>query len=216
MSSPPARPKIYHITHIENLQKIVNEGGLLCDREMLHRGGPSETIGISDIKKRRIEELEVSCHPGTKVGDYVPFFFCPRSLMLYVIHRANHRDLAYRDGQGPIIHLEADLHEVIQWADAENLRWAFSLSNAGAYYAEFRSQIDDLDQLDWAAIGATDFRSAQVKEGKQAEFLLYERFSLHLVERIGVQSTAVRTRVARALVGAAHRPPINVRSRWYF
>jgi hypothetical protein len=60
---------------------------------------------MSAIKRRRVEELEVSCHPGTKVGDYVPFYFCPRSVMLYVIHRANHPDLSYRGGQEPIVHL---------------------------------------------------------------------------------------------------------------
>ncbi len=39
---------------------------------------------MSEIKRRRVEELEVDCHPGTKVGDYVPFYFCPRSVMLFV------------------------------------------------------------------------------------------------------------------------------------
>ena len=30
------------------------------------------------------------------------------------------------------MHLEADLNEVVAWADASGRRWAFSLSNAGA------------------------------------------------------------------------------------
>jgi hypothetical protein len=46
----------------------------------------------------------------------VPFYFCPRSLMLFVIYRQNHPDLAYRDGQEPIVHQEADLHEVVNRA----------------------------------------------------------------------------------------------------
>jgi len=50
----------------------------------------------------------VKCHPGTKVGQYVPFYFCPRSIMLYILHRGNHPDLDYREGQGPILHLQAD------------------------------------------------------------------------------------------------------------
>jgi hypothetical protein len=148
MSQPPQRPKIYHITHVDNLRSVVADGGLLSDAEMLARGGPVQVIGMSAIKRRRIQELEVSCHTGTKVGDYVPFYLCPRSVMLYVIHCANHPELAYRAGQGPIVHLEADLHRVIQWADATGVRWAFSLSNAGAYYTEFRSRVEDLDELD--------------------------------------------------------------------
>jgi hypothetical protein len=43
--------------------------------------------------------------------------------MLFVIHRANHPELAYRGGQEPIVHLEADLYEVIRWADADGRRW---------------------------------------------------------------------------------------------
>ena len=136
--------------------------------------------------------------------------------MLYVIYRANHPELTYRGGQEPIIHLEADLYRVIRWAEANGVLWAFSLSNAGAYYAEFRSQMDGLSQLDWSAISARDFRTAEVKEHKQAEFLVYDRFPFDLVERIGVQSAAIRTRTAEAIGAARHRPAIEVRPDWYF
>lgn len=93
MTTPPARPKLYHITHVDNLRVIAADGELLSDAAMIARGGPVQAIGMSGIKRRRIEELEVACHPGTKVGDYVPFYFCPRSVMLYVIHCANHPEL---------------------------------------------------------------------------------------------------------------------------
>ncbi len=131
MTTPPARPKVYHITHVDNLRKIATDGELRSDAAIIARGGPVQTIGMSGIKQRRVEELEVACHPGTKVGDYVPFYFCPRSVMLYVIHCANHPELTYRGGQEPIVHLEADVHAVIQWAKRTGTRWAFSLSNAG-------------------------------------------------------------------------------------
>jgi ssDNA thymidine ADP-ribosyltransferase, DarT len=216
MTAPPERPKIYHITHVDNLPPIVADGGLVSDREMLTRGGPARMIGMSDIKRRRVEELDVHCHPGTKVGDYVPFFFCPRSIMLYVISMQNHPELTYRGGQGPIVHLEADLHDVIRWADAEGRRWAFSLSNAGAWYAEFRLRVEELSELDWDAIGNHDFRDARVKEGKQAEFLLHERFPFDLVTRIGVRSVDVQTEAVAAIAELARRPPVEVRPQWYY
>lgn len=216
MTPLPADPKIYHITHVNNLAGILADRGLLCDREMALRAGPSMTIGMSSIKRRRVEELGVACYPGTKVGDYVPFYFCPRSVMLFVIHRANHPELTFREGQGQIVHLEANVHKVIEWAEAHGQRWAFSLSNAGARYTEFRARIQDLDQLDWTAIRSTDFRDQQVKERKQAEFLLRERFPFELVERIGVASTAIHARAAAALADSDHRPAIEVRPEWYF
>lgn len=136
--------------------------------------------------------------------------------MLYVIHCANHPELSYRGGQGPIVHLGADLYQVIRWADAEGKRWAFSLSNAGAYYTAFRSRVEDLDQLNWPAIAATGFRSADVKEGKQAEFLVHERVPWELITRVGVRSADIHARAAAAVAAAVYRPPVEVRPNWYY
>jgi len=109
-----------------------------------------------------------------------------------------------------------DLHAGIEWADSNNTRWAFSLSNAGAYYTEFRGQLDELDQLDWSAILARDFRDREVKEGKQAEFLLYERFPFELIERIGIRSGNIKGHTATAFAGVRHPPQIEVRPDWYY
>lgn len=158
----------------------------------------------------------MSCHPETKVGDYVPFYFCPRSVMLFLIHKANHPDLRYLGGQEPILHLEADLHEVVQWAERERYRWAFSLSNAGSYYVEFRGHLDELDSINWAAVSETDFRSPDVKEGKQAEFLVHGTFPWELVRRIGVCSADIKAQAEMALEGAAHSPPVEILRHWYY
>jgi hypothetical protein len=216
VSPAPAQPKIYHITHVDNLAAIVNDRMLVSDATMLERGGPNVTIGMSAIKKRRIEEIYVPCHPGTKVGDYVPFYFCPRSVMLFLIHCANHPDLSYRGGQGPIIHLEADMHEVVAWAEREDRKWAFSLSNAGARYVETRNRLDQLEDINWAAVSETDFRSPDVKEGKQAEFLVHGSFPWEFVRRIGVYSAAIKTQAEATLAVASHRPPVAILRHWYY
>lgn len=170
---------------------------------------------MSQIKQRRLQ-LPVPCHPGTFVGEYVPFYFCPRSVMLYVLHRGNHPGLGYTQGQTPIVHLEADLQAVVEWADTNNIRWAFSLSNAGARHATFRHSLNDLGQLNWQAIVARDFSNPDIKEGKQAEFLVHEFFPFCLVERIGVIHQSVQQQVMRALMGSPHQPPVQVLTQWYF
>jgi hypothetical protein len=200
---------------VRNLAPIVAAGELRSDAVMIRGGGPKATIGMSKIKERRLS-LDVTCHPGDKVGEYVPFYFCPRSTMLYVIYRQNHPDLVYKDGQGPVVHLEADLHEVVEWADGVNRRWAFSLSNAGAFYTTFCSDLSDLDSLEWEAIAATDFRDPAVKEAKQAEFLVHNDFPWALVRRIGVHSLAIKTAVDAAMAGAVHQPPVEVIPGWYY
>jgi hypothetical protein len=210
----PTHPKIYHILHVDNLASVVADGCLWADSAMAQRQSGT-VIGMGSIKQRRLR-LPVSCHQSLAVGDCVPFYFCSRSIMLFVIHCANHSELAYRGGQQPIIHLEADLHRVVQWAEANRRRWAFSLSNAGAVYTKFRSGLDELDEINWAAIAATDFRPADVKEGKQAEFLVERSLPWNLVERIGVHSQGLAPKVASAMQGAGHRPRVEVRRDWYY
>lgn len=215
MPPPPGQPKIYHIVHVDRLASIISDGVLWCDATIIQNATPGTTIGMSSIKARRLA-LPVHCHPGDCVGDYVPFYFCPRSIMLYVIHCANHPELTYRGGQGPIVHLEADRNWVINWANANNRRWAFSLSNAAAYYTQFRANLNQLDEVNWPAVLSNDFRHPDNKEGKQAEFLVHQSFPWELVERIGVLSHQVAQTAANALNRAAHRPPIQVLPAWYY
>jgi len=136
--------------------------------------------------------------------------------MLYVIYRGNDPELAYKDGQGKIVHLEANLHSVVAWATSVNHPWAISLSNAGAYYTQFDASVAGLDRLDWAAIANTDFRDSDVKEAKQAEFLVYGSFPWSLVTRVGVHSREVQTAAYRAIQSGSHRPAIAVMSDWYY
>ena len=169
---------------------------------------------MNDIKQRRLRELHLSSHPDLHVGACVPFYFCPRSVMLYVIGQANHPQLSYRGGQGPIVHLEANLRATVAWAETQGLRWGFTLSNAGARYFEDRSDLGQLDEIDWDAVHAVDWRGR--KEGKQAEFLIEQRFPWELVFRIGVQSRQVCYQAEAALEAAAHRPPVEIRRAWYY
>lgn len=114
------------------------------------------------------------------------------------------------------VHLEADVRQVVAWAEASGRRWAFSLPNAGAYYAQFRTGLDRRGEINWDAVAAIDFRPPDVKEGKQAEFLVERSFPWSLVERIGIHSQAVAPRVANAMQGAPHRPRVEVRRDWYY
>lgn len=209
----PAQPKIYHIVHVDRLPSIVADGFLWCDAEVIRRAPPGTTIGMRSIKQRRLT-LSLNSHPGLHVGDCVPFYFCPRSVMLYLIHQANHPELDYRGGQTPILHFEADLRATVDWAQAQGKRWAFTLSNAGSYFFEDRCDLARLGEIDWAAVQARDWR--QYKEGKQAEFLLEHSFPWHLIERIGVLNSTIYQQVVNALPQQGHRPAVEIREDWYY
>lgn len=210
----PRQPKIYHIAHVDRLPSIIADGCLWCDAEVVRRAPSGTIIGMNSIKERRLRELCLNSHPGLHVGDCVPFYFCPRSVMLYLIYQGNHVELSYRGGQGPILHFEADLHATVAWADEQRRRWAFTLSNAGSYFFEDRCDLAHLGEVDWVAVKALDWR--RCKEGKQAEFLLEHSFPWHLIERIGVHSPVIYRQVINALPTNGHRPAVEVLAGWYY
>lgn len=210
----PAQPKIYHIVHVDRLASILASNCLLCDAQINANNVTGTMIGMNSIKQRRLNELTLTSHPELYVGQCVPFYFCPRSIMLYVIYRADSEELAYRGGQEPIIHLQADLHASVQWAQQKNRRWAFTLSNAGSRFFEDRNDLSQLNELDWQAIRATQWQSC--KEGKQAEFLMEHSFPWHLVEQIAVKTSTVYQQVVNTLQTATHRPSVEIKPNWYY
>ena len=128
----------------------------------------------------------------------------------------NHDDIDYRDGQGPIVHLVADLDASIQWAASGGIPWALSPTNASARYTSFFNQRADLNRIDWQAVFNRDFRDPAVKEAKQAEFLMFNWFPWALVEQIGVFDQTVALTALQHIAGAAHQPPVLTKNAWYF
>lgn len=218
MVQPPKSPKIYHITHRNNLESIIKAGALYSDARMIRESNGATSIGMNHIKARRLNELEVPCHPNTTVGAYVPFYFCPRSFMLFILHKSNHPDLAYDEGQAPIVHLEADLNQVVEWANSQKppIMWAFTLQSAAARFAEFRDDLTNLNQINWAAVRSSDFRDRDTKDGKQAEFLIYDSFPLRFVQRVGVLNATQQAFVVEKFEQCDHQPLIEILPRWYY
>jgi hypothetical protein len=216
----PTNPKIYHILHVDRLESVLKDGHLWADSVVIKNGCPGTVIGMDAIKERRMKKNELASHPGLMVGDCVPFYFCPRSIMLYLIYQGNHPELTYRGGQGPIIHLEADLLKSVAAADGIGRRWAFTLSNAGSFYFEDRADLARLGEINWDAVNAMKWSGpgveSSVKEGKQAEFLMENSFPWHLFERIGVQSEAIYKKVSNLMAGVEHRPQLEIRREWYY
>ena len=82
--------------------------------------------------------------------------------------------------------------------------------------AEFYNSPEGLNEVDWQAVASIDFRSMEVREGKQAEFLMYKSFPWELIERIGVVDSRIKAQTEEAIDAAAHKPLVNVESEWYY
>lgn len=214
--SVPDNPKIYHIVHVDRLASILADGCLWSDSEVLKRKPDGTTIGMDHIKERRLKQNSLFSHSNLMVGDCVPFYFCPRSIMLYLIHRGNHPDLSFQGGQDQVIHLRADLQQTITWAESQGKRWAFTDSNAGSSYFNDFADLNQLDKINWQAVRATNWSASDTKEGKQAEFLTEEHFPWSMVEGIGVKSQATYQRVTEILANAGQQASVQILPAWYY
>jgi len=209
----PAHPKIYHIVHVDRLPSIIADGGLFSDAIMSARPPTGTAVGMQNIKTRRLGK-PLETYPELMVGGCVPFYFCPRSIMLFVLSCKNNPDLIYTGGQEPMVHLELDFHTTIKWANDNAVKWVFTDMNAGSAMFEDFNDLTKLDRIDWDAVNTKYWQNC--KDGKQAEFLVENSFPWQLVERIGVHSHVVQAQVKTALAGTNGQLSVEIKRDWYY
>jgi len=203
----PQNPEIFHITHLRNLAKIVASGCLWSDSQRIARSIDSTNIGLLHIKQRRLNR-PVTIGVGGTLGDYVPFNFCSRSVMLYPVH-AGHND--YSGGQEEIVHLVSTVRAAI----ALGRPWAFTDRHADLGYAMYFNSFANLNEVDWNVMPLKYWAgSDDTKERRQAEFLVHESFAWSAVQSIGVQNAAVAAKVEALFPRGT--PPVSVQPWWYY
>lgn len=209
----PSNPKIYHIVHIDRLPSILAMRELVSDVEALRMSLPGTGIGDSDIKERR-RRKKLHIYPDLTVGSCVPFYFCPRSVLLLSNHSGRRRTIENRGGQEPIIHLESDLNTTVAWADWNGQRWLLTDVNATLTTATEFNELDHLERLHWDIIASDSWEGQS--HVKMAEFLIEKAFPWSLVERIGVMNQSRRVQVERLIQNQVHRPRVQAIRDWYY
>jgi len=207
MAHDPEKIFIYHITEVENLPGILSESGLHSDAAMAQKN-PAVVIGYDHIKLRRLKEIRVTCCDGRFVGEFVPFYFCPRSPMLYTINKGNTGRPA--GCQKSIVHLVSTMAAGI----ATGTAWAVSSGNAGTYHTTFSANPKALDSLDWAAIRAVQWQGKQHQ--KAAEFLVADFFPWSAIQGIGCENATTAGTVRALLMDVTHQPVVVVKTNWYY
>lgn len=153
---------------------------------------------------------KVPCCEGEPfVGEFVPFYYCARSPMLYTINKGN-TGLA-QGCQKDIVHLVTKIGDVAYAARG----WAVSDGNAGADHTAFYATEDALDRIDWPSIRSNDW--AGKTHQKSAEFLVRDRVPWSAIRGIGCFDDEAVERVRLALRGITdHTPTIKAIREWYY
>lgn len=204
---------IFHITHIRNLPNIINDGGLWCDRVVSQRNLAHVSIAHQHIKDRRAQK-QVPLPPNGMVADYVPFYFAPRSPMLYSITHGFVE--GYQGGQAGILHLAASAEAVLQ----NGLAFVFTDGHAEMDISHFYRDLHNLNKIDWNIMQSRYWNDTNEdgdrKRRRQAEFLVYEFFPISLFERIGVATQTMAKKTAALLAELEEKPLIEVQPTWYY
>jgi hypothetical protein len=207
---------IYHITAIQNLTSIINSGGIMSLNRLREGKTNYTNIAYESIQDRRSTKL-VPCGAGGSLHDYVPFYFAPRSPMLYTIHRGNVE--GYSQGQQQILHLVTTAESV----NDRGLAYVYTDGHAVMEYSDFYDDIEYLylePIIDWELMEARYWFDTEEdpdrKRRRQAEFLVYNFFPWHLVTEIGVINPTIQAQVSNLLLKSVHKPNILVRRDWYY
>jgi len=209
---------IYHFTHVDNLASIFRDGALTCDAGAPSAGLVTE-VGALAIKQRR-RSVTVPLLPGGTVGDYVPFYFAPRSPMMFKI-ACDRRDAVsnlYQGGARPLVYVVSSIASVV----GAGLPWVASDGNCASSVTTYTSNEADLDShVDWDLMDATVWKSTDQdpdrRRRRMAELLVHHRFPLDLALGWAVSDEQMALRV-RQLIDASGRSVrfVEVRPSWYY
>lgn len=221
----PQPTRLFHITAIANLPAIVAAGALLSKNSGAAAGINYQNIAHAGAQGARAVRA-VPDPPGGVVHDFVPFYFAPRSPMLYAINGGRVAGCTWR--QADIVHFETTV------ALATTAGRAFVFYDRNATLA-FSTAYTDLARLDaavaWDLITEVpqldgycmywhnrpaDARYADRMERRQAEFLVRDNVPLHCMTRLGVIDAGRQAQVQAMLARAGVAMPVDVMPAWYF
>jgi hypothetical protein len=215
---------IFHITAIPNLASIAKCKALQANTLLDKRKIGYANIAYQGAQGKRATKM-VAKPPGGVIHDYVPFYFAPRSPMLYTINNGNVPDCPHR--QHDIVHFMTTVETVI----SNKLSYIFYDYNATLGIATCYNDIRDLDKIDWDLFreapridGYCKYWHSVVnnpryilrQETRQAEFLVHKSVPLQLIIRVGVYNEAKAAEVIKIFENAGIELPIEAKPGWYF
>lgn len=214
MNQPIPTP-VYRMVHIDNLTTLLKRGGLHSTNHTPNDGLPYRTIHNAGIQNKR-HLRAVTCGPGGTMHDYIPFYFGYLSPMLLQLKTGQVE--GYNEGQSPIIYLKSTIQVVV----AAGRGFVFSDGQGIKAFTQWYGDLNQLSSVDWDMVyqryWADNVNDMDRQRRKQAEFLVYEFCPWSLIQEIGVLNAAIQARVQTALndFDPAMRPPVNVRSGWFY
>ena len=201
---------IYHITALDNLASIIKCKGIYCKNQQPEG---CRNIAYEDLQERRSSTI-VPLHPGGTLHDYVPFYFAPKSPMLYAIYKGLIN--GYTDGQERILYIVTSVERI----EEGNLDYVFTDGHAIMMLTDFFNDKTDLDKIDWEIMKSKywhdTIEDGDRKRRRQAEFLLHQFLPITAILGIGVYDIEVKNEVDEELSRYGTQIPVKEFRDWYY
>ena len=209
----PARIDLFRMVHHANIPHILDRG--LCNRSHPQFDPNYVDIGHPEIVgRRRAQPVGIAGYGD--LGDYVPFYLCGHTPMLYNIITGKHGLMARP--QRDIVLIHCPLPRIV----AAGCRYFYTDGNAKVEISKVYTDLGDIDKLDWEAIRSDDFRIAEHGPDrirrKHAEFLVREHVPLECIGALIVLD-AERKQEMEALLdgrGLSIKVIADTNGKWFF
>jgi len=203
---------IFRITHIDNLPWAL-ENGLHC-RSSAQVDPNFVNIGNLDLINHRTSRA-VNAPSGGTLSDYVPFYFTPKSIMLYNIV-TGHRPGVRRRDPSDIVMMVTRLDLVA----GAGIPFAFTDAHGYMEYANTYHKIRDLRAVDWDLLRAANFKTDPEDPGKksryQAEALVYKYLPVDILRGFYTASPKAKAKVDAMLKQSGVSADSAVKREWFF
>lgn len=207
-------PKLlYHITYYRNLRSILQKGELLAHTKVESNRLTFEDIAHSHIQNKR-SNTRVEVSPYGMLHDYVPFYFAPRSPMLYAIKNGSVE--GFEGTQSDIIYLVTNTNKIVE----VKKKFVFTDGHAIMALTEFYNDLSDLNEVDWSVMESKYWNDTDEfpdrKRRRQAEFLVYESVPVEKFLGIAVYNERIKLEVEAILNEYEVKMHVLERPNFYF
>lgn len=202
----------YRIIHIDNLQLLLQNGIVTkyhaaASHEYVEIGNPSIIAGR--------DNLEIKIEGYGKLGEYVPFYFTPRSPMLYNIITGQKHPKVKKRERSEIIVIRCLISELVKQP-----YWFFTNGNAFDGLSNHYNELKYLEQIDWISINKSLFKNDEEDYNRmhkyQAEFLVRENVPLNCIESLNVFDRNTHDVLKNILTENNINLAVNIQPQYFF
>src|SRR5690606_11958190 len=172
----------YRITHINNLSLLLQNG-------IVNKNHPSAAVNYINIGNNEIidvrSQVPVKINNYGMIGDYVPFYFTPRSTMLLNIITEYRAPLVQQRIRNEVLVIRCLISDLVNLP-----QWFFTDGQANDIATQHYNNLAFINNIDWLSIQTSNFNKSDGDYDRlrryQAELLVHQQVPITSIESLNV------------------------------